>query len=363
MQYRTLPPNLEDWLNPIDLFQDRSLLKSIDLELSRRCNQQCKYCFTDAGEALPNELNLTEIKNIISQGREMDIKQVVIVGGGEPLLHNDLKEIIDFILNNKLKILLLTNGTLIDEKKAEYFYNRKVYLCVKLNAFENAQIHDYLVGQSGGFIKVRRVLDMLIDMGYSNPEEPMLAIESIICKKNIGEIPKMWHWARNNNIFPFIELITPQGRARKNQHLFVSRHEAFKLFSELSRIDKNEYGYDWIPIPPIAGFPCRRHYYSCYITSVGEVLPCSGIDISIGNISKNRLQDILENSALIKKLRHIELYLEGKCARCELKNECYGCRGKAFWINGSPFTEDPLCWYKGESNLKIQEIIRNEVKK
>ena len=356
MHCKTSPPNLEDWLNPIDLYQDRLFLRSIDLELSRRCNQQCKYCFTDAGEALPNELQLTEIKDVISQGKELGIKQVVIVGGGEPLLYSRLEELIDFIINNKLKILLLTNGTLIDKERAEYFYNKKVYLVLKLNAFENAQIHDYLVGRPGGFIIVKKVLDMLLGMGYSNSDNSMLAIESVICKENIEEIPKIWHWARDNNILPFMELITPQGRARKNQYLFVSRHEAYELFSRLSRIDRNEYGYDWIPIPSIAGFTCRRHYYSCYITSIGEVLPCSGVDISIGNIRKKPLQDILENSTLIKKLRHVELYLDGRCGRCELKNECYGCRGRAFWVNGSPFAEDPLCWYKGVSDSKLLEI-------
>lgn len=337
--------SLEKWLNSKYLLQENALLSSIDLELSRRCNQQCLYCFTNAGEALPYELTLREIKRVILEGKEIGLKQVVIVGGGEPLLYRELEEVIDFITYNGLRILLLTNGLLIDREKADYFYRKKVYLCIKRNAFDQAHIHDDLVGRPGSFAQVTTVLNMLIDMGYAHSHNSMLAVESIICRQNKGEISKLWRWARSNNILPFMELVTPQGRARDNQHLLITQDEASQLFSELSQIDKYEYGYEWIPLPPIVGFPCRRNYYSCYITSVGDVLPCSGLDIPVGNIRENRLQEILENSVLIKKLRQAEVYLEGKCGQCDFKKGCYGCRGKAFCATGNPFAQDPLCWY------------------
>ncbi|MCK4916604.1 MAG: radical SAM protein [Candidatus Omnitrophica bacterium] len=354
----TTPPNLETWLMPIDMLKSERLIQSIDIELSRECNNFCMYCFTNAGKAVDNELSISEIKKVIREGKDIGIKQVVIVGGGEPLLYKGLEEIIDFIKNNDLEIIILTNGLLLDTKKLDYFYKNKVHIIIKLNAINDGQIHDYLVGKNGSFKKVQKVISSVLKKGYGLLNNPKVAIESIICKTNIQEISVIWRWARNNNILPIMELITPQGRASKMKDLFLSKEEANKLFFQLSEIDKNEYNYEWIPVPPIAGFFCRRNDYSCYITSCGDVFPCSGIDISIGNVRNESLLQILEDSTLIKKLRKSDEYLEGECGRCILKGKCYGCRGKAYQVYGNLFAEDPLCWFKGKNRASLERIVR-----
>ena len=52
----TTPPNLETWLMPIDMLKSERLIQSIDIELSRECNNFCMYCFTNAGKAVNTEL-------------------------------------------------------------------------------------------------------------------------------------------------------------------------------------------------------------------------------------------------------------------------------------------------------------------
>ncbi len=358
MKKTASPPSLETWCSDGSLYREGDLLKSIDLELSRICNQHCRYCFTDAGKSLDGELTLSEIKRIILEGKELGVKQIVIVGGGEPLLYKNLKAVIDFILEKELQVILLTNGTLIDRSYVKYFYTRGIHVVVKLNALKDEDVHDYLVGNKGSFRKVNKAIEMFLSEGYGKSGAPKLAVESIICKINVKEIPLMWRWARDNHILPFFELITPQGRAVSMFQLFLSSKEAYELFSQLSEIDRYEYGYEWIPTPPIAGFSCRRNYYSCYINSTGDVFPCAGIGIVVGNVRKNSLRSILENSYLIRKLRKAEEYLEGNCRTCILKKECYGCRGKAFWVSGNPFAEDPICWYKGNNKIILEELKR-----
>jgi len=37
--------------------RDNGRLLTVDLELSRRCNFKCLYCYSSAGQALPSELS------------------------------------------------------------------------------------------------------------------------------------------------------------------------------------------------------------------------------------------------------------------------------------------------------------------
>lgn len=65
------------------------------IELTQRCNQNCKFCFADAGHRLA-EMNLEEISGLYdfllerSPGRPFNIQ----LSGGEPTLREDLAEII-----------------------------------------------------------------------------------------------------------------------------------------------------------------------------------------------------------------------------------------------------------------------------
>ncbi|MBD3264094.1 MAG: radical SAM protein [Candidatus Omnitrophica bacterium] len=339
------PPSLERYM-----FKEKAgsrtedIIRSFDLELSRRCNQRCIYCFADAGEAPEGELTLDELKKVVLQAKGAGAHQAVIVGGGEPLLYEGLKELIEFIKNEQLAITLLTNGVLLDDSWLDYFLGLDINLCVKLNAFKDTGIHDYLTSNSGSCKIVKAAVERALKKGYTKTGKPYLILESIICGLNYAEIPYLWRWARDNEILPFMEVVTPQGRARNNKELSLSKDKIKDMFFKLKRIDEELYGYTWIPYPPIAAFPCRRNDYSCYVTSTGEVYPCAGLNLSVGNIRNRPLKSILKSSPLIKKMRNIKTYLEGKCSTCEHNNVCYGCRGKAFSETGNPFAQDPVCW-------------------
>lgn len=322
----------------------KGLLSSIDLELSRRCNFQCGYCYADSGLALDNEMTFSEITKLIQEGKEIGLRSVVIVGGGEPLLVPYLEKLVEFIRGNKLHCAIVTNGYFLDEKKARFLFKKQVALCVKINSLDNPQIFNSMVKVKDAYNRAHKAVKLLLKTGYAGDKGPALAVESVAYKKNIEEIPKIWRWARNNNILPIVEFVTPQGRAGKNGSFIVKKEQAGSLFSVLSKIDKVEYNKEWEPLPSIAGSPCRRLYYSCYVNSTGDVLPCGGINIPIGNIREASLKRIIAGSELLSRLRQPHLFLKGKCGRCEIKEKCYGCRGKAFWKNCDPFDEDPLCW-------------------
>lgn len=186
-------------------------------------------------------------------------------------------------------------------------------------------------------------MDFLLEAGYPDKDH-VLAVESILCKENFGEIQDIWKWARGKDILPYVECLTHMGKVNDREDLLLTKNEIKEVFEGLARLDAEEYGLYWKPHPPIAGFSCKRHLYSCTVTSQGFVLPCIGVDIKMGNIRDDKLTNILKNSPVRQQLLDIRKNIKGKCRTCEQSAVCYGCRGTAYHMTGDYLESDPTCW-------------------
>lgn len=320
----------------------RGGLLSMELELSRRCNLSCIYCYASSGQAMEDELSLAEISSVIEQAADLGAKKIIVLGGGEPMLYPRIFQVIDQVLACGLECDLFTNGTLITGEAASMLHERGVGVAVKLNSLK-PRVQDELAGVAGTFQKIHEGLDHLFEAGYPD-EHHRLGIETVICHQNYHEIPDIWRWARSRQVIPYIEIMTFQGRARQHPELEVSRSELKGLFELLSRIDSSEFGIEWVPHPPLAASQCARHEYSCTVVANGDVHPCPGVDITVGNIRQAPLSEILAQSPVIQELRQIRRLIKGRCRSCHLNQQCYGCRGHAYQVTGDYLEADPICW-------------------
>lgn len=84
--------------------------------ITNKCNFKCEHCFLAAGEPLKNEMKIEEYEILVEQCKEMKIFQWAL-GGGEPLLRNDLSKIIELATNNDITCTLTTNGSLLTFEK------------------------------------------------------------------------------------------------------------------------------------------------------------------------------------------------------------------------------------------------------
>jgi radical SAM protein with 4Fe4S-binding SPASM domain len=317
-------------------------LLSLELELSRACNLRCIYCYAASGQALHNELTLGEICTVVDQAAELGARKIIVLGGGEPLIYGNLFAVIDHILAKGIKVDLFTNGTLIDDETAKKLFQRNVAISMKMNS-RNQEVQDELAGKSGTFAAIEKGFQALRRAGYPD-ENHTLGIETIVCRQNYDELPDLWRWARKQAIVPYVETMTMQGRAVDNKGLEVAPDKIRTLFEKLSEIDATEFGRIWYPLPPLAASRCARHEYSCTVTSVGDVNPCPGVNIPIGNIREQSLREILKGSTVIHELRNIRKNIKGRCATCTHNEFCYGCRGHAYQVTGDHLAEDPICW-------------------
>lgn len=320
----------------------RGKLLTMELELSRICNLRCIYCYAASGSQLANELSFDEIIDAMDQGVKLGARKIIVLGGGEPMAYPRIMDVLRAIHARGVEIELFTNGTLLTREIIDEFKELQVSPVIKFNSLR-PDVQDYLAGKDGSHASMQEGLEMLLDAGY--PTETLsLGAQTVICQPNFDELPTMWRWLRSRNIIPYFETITEQGRAKEHGTLAVPPAQLHRLFEELSRIDREEFGVKWEPKPPVAAFTCQRHLFSCTVTSLGDVIPCPGVDVPAGNIRQLPLSRILSESEVFKNLRNIRTTIKGECKECELSAECYGCRGMAYHFTGDYLASDPLCW-------------------
>ena len=344
MVHRALEQELGFTQEEIAASLARGGLLSLELEFTKKCNLRCIYCYSSAGGALDGELTLPELLGVIEQARQLGARKIVLLGGGEPFLSPHVEEVIQHIHTLGLSQAVFTNGALLTAKMCRFLSDRHVKVAIKHNSFDPG-VQDALAGMTGAHRLIARGLRLLMESGYPGEDRP-LCIQSVVCRQNKDEIERMWVWARERGITPYVEVLTNQGRAREHPDLTVDPREIQTIFRRLSEIDRQRFGASWTPRPPIAGFTCRRHLYSCLVNSQGFVQACTGVDLPVGNVREKPLAAILQESGVIRDLRWIHERIDPACRACEFAGECYGCRGNAYQETGSYLAADPACWLK-----------------
>ncbi|MCQ1537184.1 radical SAM protein [Methanosarcina sp. KYL-1] len=334
--------------------RDSNRLLAIRLETNTSCNLRCRYCYAKSGEEIKKIADFGALKRIISEAKELGIKSVVVIGGGEPTLYPDFRELIAYIDSLGIIPMLFSNTILMTKELTEFLYQHNASVMGKLDSLR-PEVQDYLAGREGVSREIRQGLENLINAGFSEPAEPgklRLGVSFVSNRMNLEEIEDIWHFCRQNNIFPNMEILTPTGRANDElEDKLLTAEEIKKYKLKLLEIDRKHYGYDWLPYTPITASGCLQHLYSLYINIDGNVRPCAPTKLDEHpalkvdgeypyNVNRMSLKEIYA-SELFTYVRNIDKVLEGRCGNCEHLEECIGCRGYAYSV-GVNKGMDPL---------------------
>lgn len=158
----------------------------ITLDLTRICNYNCPYCIDqslvkDRERLTPNEINYTEITELLKKLREKGDRNIELTGGGEPTLYTRFEDFCICVNRLGYKLALVTNGSYLHHY-IEVFKNVKFsWVRVSLDA-GTALTYSKLHGVNKA--KFLKVLSNITQISrYTN-----LGISYIVCKENINEI-------------------------------------------------------------------------------------------------------------------------------------------------------------------------------
>lgn len=89
-------------------------LNSLRISITQKCNLKCFYCHREGEVASDNEMTKEEIAQIAKIACQLGMKKVKLTGG-EPLLRDDLPDIISEIAEYSDEVSLTTNGVLLEK--------------------------------------------------------------------------------------------------------------------------------------------------------------------------------------------------------------------------------------------------------
>ncbi len=328
-------------------------LLSMEIEFSLRCNFHCQYCYVGQNGGSAQELSPGEIRTTILQAKALGARKIIVLGG-EPMIYPQVMDLLAFIRGEGLAAEMFTNGTNVTPAAARRLHELGVQVVLKMNSFDKG-VQDELAGFDGAYDTIQEAFRNLKAAGFPAAGH-LMAVSTIICTRNLAEIPRMWEWLREQDITPYFEIITPQGNARDNANLEVEPAALRTVFETLSTLDRVRFGHTWEPQPPLVGDRCLRHQFSCLVNAYGTVMPCVGVTIPLGNVRERKLADILHDSEVVQDLRHYGKSIRGPCAACEKAAVCYGCRGAAYQLTGDYLASDPLCWHNVGREQEIMTL-------
>jgi Radical SAM superfamily. len=252
------------------------------IEPTNVCNYQCVMCPNkDYQENQKGHMNMDLFKKIIDEIKNYAIF-VQLYWMGEPFLYSNLFQMIDYIsANSEAKIIISTNGSLLDSNLIDKIICSNIYkLIVSLDAAKSQSIYKQIrVG--GNLEKVNKNVSLLLEKN-SNLKIDLQFIDFNINKSEQEEFNKMW--------------------SGKNCRLTYSWLNTWaNQFCEL----KNETYYD-SPNSLIQRLPCSELWYKMCIHWNGNVSICCydwNFKAIFGNLNESDVK-VVWNSELINQYRN-----------------------------------------------------------
>ncbi len=154
-------------------FLSRNIPLVVQFSVTNRCNYRCKYCYAKYYERDDSELKTAQVFKVIDNLYSSGTARINLVGG-EPLLREDIGEIINYIVRKGIECAMTSNGSLIKEK-IDHIRNLNL-LCLSLDGNKEANDHNRC---KGSYDKVMESIDVALAAGIRVQVATVLTKESI----------------------------------------------------------------------------------------------------------------------------------------------------------------------------------------
>jgi PqqA peptide cyclase len=333
-------------------------------ELTYRCPLRCVYCSNPVDfHRSRDELWTLEWRRVFSEAAELGVMQVHL-SGGEPLLRDDLTELIQHARSCDLYTNLITGGTLLDDEKLRRLRDaglEHIQLSIQGAARESAE-------KIAGVRSHRKKLDVAQLIGKIGLP---LTLNVVIHRMNIAEIPELIALALELGANR-LELANTQfyAWAAENQRTLMPTREQYDRAEQIAReaiakyrgtleiaFVQNDY-LSGEPKPCMGGW---GRSYMC-INPTGDVMPCHAASVIPGmrfdSVRDRALGKIWRESRAMNAFRGDDWMMQ-PCRSCPRKEIDFGgCRCQAFMLAGNAAGADPIC--RLSPHHAIVESMRNE---
>ncbi|MGL5712727.1 MAG: radical SAM protein [Paraclostridium sp.] len=318
----------------------------IYLLLTENCNLNCSMCIRGLQEGTNIEFDTLKNLDFINKIHNDDI----VITGGEPTLHKQFCEIVDFMCKHTKTVTVTSNGT------TDYYFDKiKNYdnLFFQISVDGSVDHHNNIRGK-GSFEKTINTIEKLDMLGFK------YSVASVVNKYNLESMFELSNILSELNNIRFWKLSyeMPFGSADFNNMMTSFEWNNFadsiinhaKLRLKIQKIfplelyeSKKEY-LEKIISNSNRSFNCGSGKDKLYIYPNFNVYSCTCLtDFCLGNLKETPFENII-NGDEINKFVNYEVSKDTICFTCEYKKFCNGgCIGMSYHYYGSLGKGDIRC--------------------
>lgn len=312
----------------------------VQIELTWRCNWRCVHCYQE--DHKKENLTLERLRSLFEELATIGTMHIIITGG-EPLLREDIFEILKSVRDNRMAISLYTNGYLINSEIADRLSKLIAVAEISLLAGDE-KVHDKLSRVKGSFRH-----------GLSSVKELKERGVDVVVKTPI--LKPAYHTLRD------LEMLTMQLGAQWLADPEISRSYAGNTFPIRYQLNFNElqkFYSDFPQFNPQSNYGADLSAYQnfclaarqyCFVDALGNMYPClnfkSACDVQekygypafakMGNILDSSFRQIWEESMLAKEIRAATRSNFSTCGKCRANAGCNLCIALNYEENGKMF--------------------------
>ena len=344
--------------------------------VTKKCNLHCIHCYSQSTDKkdeyeLTTEEGMALLEDLSALG-----SPVILFSGGEPLIREDIFELAQYAKTLGMRVVLSTNGTLINPKTANKIKNIGVsYVGISLDGMQTT--NDLFRGSKGAF---RRALKGIREC---QKNEIKVGLRFTISKNNFQDIPSIFDLIEQENIprICFYHLVY-SGRGSKLMEHDLSHEQTRKVVdliidrtydlhrkgqkTEVLTVDNHSDGVylylrmlkegnpkanDVLTLLQMNGGNNTGIAIGC-VSWNGEVYADQfWRHYSFGNVKEKKFSNIWNdiNEPLMGKLKNRKKHLKGRCAQCKWLDICNGnFRVRAEAQTGDLWEADPACYLTDE---------------
>lgn len=333
----------------------------VSFQTTTACNLECAYCYADARKPRDNELDTQEAKALLMDLKKMGIF-ILVFTGGEPLLRNDLDDLVAFCAKIKLYSGVATNGILLTKDKANRLKD------LGLNRFlfsldgSCEEIHSRLRGRNT-FEKTLKGIENAVSTGLH------VSVQTTVTKYNQYDLENIATLLESiKTQILRLQLVVPCGRG--SDIFDAERFSSEEILDLMERVYilidkyKNRLRIEFHDLQLFKAFLYKKakHNFkekfmlwlrgSCgvlegaviYVNSDGSIRSCPHFPYVLPevNVRKQSIIDIYHANPILQKLRN-KKNLRGICRDCKYLFCCGGCRAQIFAETGDFFGSNNSC--------------------
>lgn len=331
-------------------------------ELTYRCPLHCAFCYNPVNyDAVRNELTTSEWIDVMRQSRAMGAVQLGF-SGGEPLMRDDLEELVAEAHRLGFYTNLITSGVGLNETRISAL--KAAGLDHIQLSFQDStkELNDFLSSTKTFDLK-KKVAALIKKYDY-----PMV-MNCVLHRHNLPHVDKIIEMALELDA-EYLELANTQyyGWALANRDQLMPTKEQLREAEAVVNNYREKIGKrckllfvipDYYEDRPKA---CMNGWGSVFLSIApdGMALPCHNArdlpGLSLPNVRNESIAEIWNRSQAFNLFRGDE-WMQEPCRSCPEKVKDFGgCRCQAFIIAGDPAATDPVC-SKSPLRHKVDEVI------